>query len=63
MSIDALSSEWVQREVRIALQEAQQRTDGYKVISVVIRPWPMIPPSITLMRRKFSSLSNGWAHG
>ncbi len=32
ISIDALSSEWVQREVGIALEEAQQRTDGYKVI-------------------------------
>ena len=36
ISIDALSSEWVQREVGIALEEAQQRTDGYKVISVVL---------------------------
>ncbi len=36
ISIDALSSEWVQREVRLALEEAQQRTDGYKVISVVL---------------------------
>ena len=36
ISIDALSSEWVQREVRIALKEARQRTDGYKVISVVL---------------------------
>jgi hypothetical protein len=36
LSIDALSSEWVQREVRISLEEAQQRTDGYKVISVVL---------------------------
>jgi hypothetical protein len=36
ISIDALSSEWVQREVGIALQEVQQRTDGYKVISVVL---------------------------
>ncbi|MBI2877557.1 MAG: toll/interleukin-1 receptor domain-containing protein [Candidatus Tectomicrobia bacterium] len=36
ISIDALSSEWVQREVGIALKEAQQRTDGYKVISVVL---------------------------
>jgi tetratricopeptide (TPR) repeat protein len=36
ISIDALSSEWVQREVRLALDVAQQRTDGYKVISVVL---------------------------
>ncbi len=36
VSIDALSSEWVQREVGIALDEAKKRTDGYKVISVVL---------------------------
>ena len=36
ISIDALSSEWVQDEVRIALDEAQRRDDGYKVISVVL---------------------------
>lgn len=36
ISIDALSSEWVQREVAIALEETQQRKDGYKVISVVL---------------------------
>ena len=36
ISIDALSSEWVQREVRIALEEAQKRGVGYKVISVVL---------------------------
>jgi tetratricopeptide (TPR) repeat protein len=36
LSLDALGSAWVQREVRIALDEAQQRTDGYEVISVVL---------------------------
>lgn len=36
LSIEALSSAWVQREVHIAQEEAQQRTDGYKVISVVL---------------------------
>jgi len=36
VSIEALGSEWVQREVQIALEEAKQRTDGYKVISVVL---------------------------
>ena len=36
ISIDALSSEWVQDELKIALAEAQRRTDGYKVISVVL---------------------------
>ncbi|MCP4937302.1 MAG: toll/interleukin-1 receptor domain-containing protein, partial [bacterium] len=36
ISIDALSSEWVQREVRIAQKKAQKRKDGYKVISVVL---------------------------
>ena len=36
ISIDALGSEWVQREVRIALEESQKRTDGYKVIAVVL---------------------------
>jgi len=35
ISIDALSSIWVQDEVHISLDEAQQRSDGYKVISVV----------------------------
>ncbi|MCP4566608.1 MAG: CHAT domain-containing protein, partial [FCB group bacterium] len=36
ISIDALSSEWVQSEVEIALKEAKKRKDGYKVISVVL---------------------------
>lgn len=36
ISIDALSSEWVQKEVKMALDEAAKRTDGYKVISVVL---------------------------
>ena len=30
LSIDAFSSAWVQREVRLALDEAQQWTDGYE---------------------------------
>ena len=36
ISLDALDSEWVQREVRLALEVAQERTDGYKVISLVL---------------------------
>ncbi|WP_204152654.1 tetratricopeptide repeat protein [Leptolyngbya sp. CCY15150] len=36
LTVDALSSDWVQRETRLALQLAQERTDGYKVISVVL---------------------------
>ncbi len=36
VSIDALGSEWVQREVALALDEKEKRTDGYKVISVVL---------------------------
>jgi hypothetical protein len=36
LTVDALSSDWVQRETRLALQVAQERTDGYKVISVVL---------------------------
>ena len=36
ISIDALSSEWVQHELDIALEEAQQRPNEYKVISVVL---------------------------
>ncbi|MEZ4709400.1 MAG: tetratricopeptide repeat protein [Caldilineaceae bacterium] len=43
ISIDALSSEWVQREVRWALDEAQRRSDGYKVISVVL---PTVQPGL-----------------
>jgi hypothetical protein len=43
VSLDALGSEWVQREVRIALEEAQRRTDDYKVISVVL---PGVQPGI-----------------
>jgi hypothetical protein len=39
VSLDALGSEWVQREVRIAQDEAQRRTDGYKVI-------PVVPPGV-----------------
>ncbi|MCB8982110.1 MAG: tetratricopeptide repeat protein [Ardenticatenaceae bacterium] len=36
LSIDALSSEWVQEEVRIAQKTASQRDDGYKIIPVVL---------------------------
>jgi tetratricopeptide (TPR) repeat protein len=43
LSIAALSSEWVQREVRWALDEAARRSDGYKVISVVL---PGVPPGL-----------------
>ncbi|MCB0093710.1 MAG: toll/interleukin-1 receptor domain-containing protein, partial [Caldilineaceae bacterium] len=47
ISIEALSSEWVQREVRWALDEAQRRNDdyddGYKVISVVL---PGVQPGL-----------------
>ena len=43
ISIDAISSEWVQHEVAIALEETQQRKDGYKVISVVL---PGVEPGI-----------------
>lgn len=35
-SIDALGSDWVPREVAFALAEAKERTDGYKVISLVL---------------------------
>lgn len=43
LSIEALSSEWVQREVRWALDEAARRTDGYKVIPVVL---PGVQPGL-----------------
>ncbi|NEP18902.1 MAG: toll/interleukin-1 receptor domain-containing protein, partial [Leptolyngbya sp. SIO4C1] len=37
ISLDAVSSDWVQREVRLALAIAEQRrAEGYKVISVVL---------------------------
>lgn len=36
ISLEALGSEWVQREVGIALEEAARRDDGYKVISLVL---------------------------
>lgn len=42
-SIDALSSEWVQKEVRLALDEAAKRENGYKVISVVL---PGVQPGL-----------------
>ena len=41
VSIEALSSTWVQRELGIAQATAQQRTDGYKVISVVLPGTPL----------------------
>ncbi|MBE9112567.1 toll/interleukin-1 receptor domain-containing protein, partial [Nodosilinea sp. LEGE 07298] len=41
VSIDALSSQWVQRELGIAHATAQQRTDGYKIISVVLPGTPL----------------------
>jgi hypothetical protein len=41
VSIEALSSAWVQRELGIAQSTAQQRTDGYKVISVVLPGTPL----------------------
>lgn len=36
VSIKALSSKWVQKEIKIALDEQAKRSDGYKVISVVL---------------------------
>lgn len=41
VSVDALSSAWVQRELSIAQATAQQRTDGYKVIYVVLPGTPL----------------------
>lgn len=41
VSIEALSSGWVQRELGIAQATAQQRTDGYKVVSVVLPETPL----------------------
>ncbi|WP_339136596.1 MAG: TIR domain-containing protein [Candidatus Electrothrix sp. GW3-4] len=41
ISLDALDSEWVERELEIALDEAEQRKDGYKVIPVVLPGTPM----------------------
>jgi hypothetical protein len=43
ISLDALSSAWVQREVRLALEEAPQRTDGYQVIALVL---PGVQPGL-----------------
>lgn len=43
LSIAALGSDWVQREVRWGLDEAARRSDGYKVISVVL---PGVPPGL-----------------
>ena len=36
VSLDALGSEWVQKEVRIALDEAAQRPEDYKIIPLVL---------------------------
>ncbi len=36
VSLDALGSEWVQKEVKIALDEAAQRPEDYKIIPLVL---------------------------
>ena len=36
LSFDALGSDWVQQEISIALQAAKQRSDGFKVIPVML---------------------------
>ncbi|PSB23781.1 CHAT domain-containing protein [Stenomitos frigidus] len=41
ISIDALSSDWVQWELTLAQETAKHRTDGYKVISVVLPGVPL----------------------
>lgn len=43
VSIDALSSAWVQQEVHWAIDEARLRTDGYKVITLVL---PGVQPGL-----------------
>ena len=43
VSLDALGSEWVQHEVRIARDEAQKRSDGFKIIPVVL---PGVEPGL-----------------
>ena len=44
LSIDAMSSDWVQREVRLGLEVAEQkRAEGYKVVSVVL---PGVPSGL-----------------
>ncbi|WP_157068013.1 CHAT domain-containing protein, partial [Desulfosarcina cetonica] len=43
ISIDALSSEWVQRELKIAQDVARRRTDGFKVITLIL---PGVLPGI-----------------
>lgn len=43
LSIDALSSEWVQQEVRWAMDAAATRSDGYKVITLVL---PGVQPGL-----------------
>lgn len=46
LSIDALSSSWVQREVRWALDEEKTRSDGYKVISILLPGVPLGLPRL-----------------
>lgn len=41
ISLDALDSEWVERELEIALDEAKQREDGYKLIPLLLPGTPM----------------------
>ena len=41
ISLDALDSEWVERELEIALDEAEQREDGYKLIPLLLPGTPM----------------------
>lgn len=36
VSLDALNSEWVQDELAFALKEEKKRSDGFKVISVIL---------------------------
>lgn len=43
ISNDALNSKWVMSEVGMALQEAEERTDGYSVIPVVL---PGVQPGL-----------------
>ncbi len=41
ISLDALDSQWVERELEIALDEAEQREDGYKLIPLLLPGTPM----------------------
>ena len=43
VSIESLSSEWVQRELEIAQNEAGRRSDGYKIIPVLL---PGVPEGL-----------------